>query len=97
MGRDASSPRLQEDLALVKHLVAYAKSWAFDNGFSYSLIAYESLETLSISGNMREHRLAAALYKEQVRAVMVEFWATEMNPRHAGKGKPATDSPKLPS
>ncbi|PMD18417.1 hypothetical protein NA56DRAFT_691138 [Hyaloscypha hepaticicola] len=82
----ASSPRLQ-DLALVKYLITYTKSWAFDNGFSYRPIAYESLET-SIPGNMREHGVAAAQYDEFVRAAIVEFWATEMNPRKSERASP---------
>jgi hypothetical protein len=99
-----SSPALQAELALVKHLVQYSVSIFVDsiNRTSHPvvrLMPYESLETLSIpvSSICPTESLYTPLvpYEAQMIAAVEDFWTTKMNPEQVRKGKSPTQPPKI--
>jgi hypothetical protein len=85
-------PEVLEELALIKHLVAYNPPAPFTHHYVYKLIAYKSLETLSIPA--AEVNLVSG-YEALLRRAMAHFWTTQMNPRQIASGRPVTAPPRI--
>ena len=94
----ASSPALQQDLALVKHLLAYEHGHGYNSNynFPYRLMPFESLETIIVcKGKEEKTPRLAILFEAAMVPTFEDTWITEMNPEQVRKGKRATPPPTV--